>query len=276
MARIRFGVRNMRSKVYPIGYFSIRNEEVESYSLEYDKLDLWNWNKSLNVTVPQIEKRVNYFHIMFIPIFSTSVDWTTRKADGKIYYSNKKCKDRIITKIGKKRFGHWYFNLIPFTALLAFIFFLSESLLVPTIKKSYNRYEKKAELEEYLENLEVSIGEKYYRNTETLKTLDPGHFIEFQYLGIYGNNKEALLPYSIYARVNSINKDRIKLDFLPDQIDQMNLPYNSLLRLFKKENIEQKHSSIDSISMLIPKNIEEVQKLRKNHTKNIVNNIQAN
>tara|TARA_R110001583_G_scaffold124677_1_gene276158 strand:- start:1786 stop:1956 length:171 start_codon:yes stop_codon:yes gene_type:complete len=56
----------------------------------------------------------------------------------------------------------------------------------------------------------------------------------------------------------------------------MNLPYNSLLRLFKKENIEQKHSSIDSISMLIPKNIEEVQKLRKNHTKNIVNNIQAN
>lgn len=63
---------------------------------------------------------------------------------------------------------------------------------------------------------------------------------------------------------------------MPDQIDQMNLPYNSLLRLFKKENIEQKHSSIDSISMLIPKNIEEVQKLRKNHTKNIVNNIQAN
>ncbi|WBX77872.1 hypothetical protein PG911_06355 [Tenacibaculum ovolyticum] len=122
MATIRFGIRNMRVKTYPISYFSITKEEADKYSLEYEKLDLWNSNKNIKVNKYQIEKRVCYFHIMFVPIFSTSIDWTTRKLDGKIYFTNKPCKDKILLKLRKKKFSHWYFNFIPIISFLLILF----------------------------------------------------------------------------------------------------------------------------------------------------------
>lgn len=279
MATIRFGIRNMRVKTYPISYFSITKEEADKYSLEYEKLDLWNSNKNIKVNKYQIEKRVCYFHIMFVPIFSTSVDWTTRKLDGKIYFTNKPCKDKILLKLRKKKFSHWYFNLIPITSFLlilfTFFFFLGSEIISPAIKKSYYKHQAESKLQNNLESTNKLLNQKYTKNKNVLKKIDSTYFIEFQYLNSFGSNKEMLLSFSRYGKINSIRNNKISLDYLPDNIDQVNLPINELKKMFDKEKLENQTSSIDSISDLIPKNIEDAIKLKKRNKKNIVIRIQT-
>ncbi|WBX77871.1 hypothetical protein PG911_06350 [Tenacibaculum ovolyticum] len=84
-----------------------------------------------------------------------------------------------------------------------------------------------------------------------------------------------LLSFSRYGKINSIRNNKISLDYLPDNIDQVNLPINELKKMFDKEKLENQTSSIDSISDLIPKNIEEAIKLKKRNKKNIVIRIQT-
>ncbi len=120
MSSIKFGIRTCRLKVYSCNYFKITDQEIDAFSLQYENLDVWNTYKKVKVDKPQIEKRIRYFHILFIPLFSLEVEWTTRRRDGLLYITNETCLKKIKSTLKRIR-SPWYFNILPILALLSLL-----------------------------------------------------------------------------------------------------------------------------------------------------------
>jgi len=120
---MKLGIRTCRLKVYNCSDFNISDKEVHTFSLKYENLDLWNNYKNVKVQKPQIEKRIRYFHILFIPLFSLGIEWTTRRKDGLLYITNERCLKKINSSLKKIR-SPWYFNILPILAILFLILIL--------------------------------------------------------------------------------------------------------------------------------------------------------
>lgn len=278
MSKLRIGIRNMKTKSYPLSLFSISDNEVEKITTLYNKLDFWNSKKSKELPEAQIEKRANYFHIWYLPIFSTSTDWTLRRQSGEIYSLNKNLKEKVISKVGKKKFAHWYLNIIP-------IVLISQTLVITSVKHFskagqyvnyyYEEFKKENALKENFQDFEEGISENYISHKELLEKSDSNYVIEFQFINALGYGEGIQLPYSLYAKANSTIDNEIELEFLPETVEKLNLSVEELKELFKTEKTEIKTASKDSITMLLPKNIKEVQSLRQKNIRNVIVRIQS-
>lgn len=192
MSRIRFGFRSIFNKKYDINQFDFLVNDLNKYNEAYRGIDLWN-SKEANIKNLQVEKRIEYFHFMYIPVFPVGKVWTLRKEDGKLY-DLESVKYRIEDRLGKSYYPLYTF-LFPILILISIlVFFLSIYG-----KKYYSEYqrdndkkERKAELISELNNTKLPF----------YLVFDKPHF-----------------SANMYQRVDSIVGDVYFMSKLPAQID---------------------------------------------------------
>lgn len=256
MARVIFGIRNVRVKTYTINHFNITNEEAEAFAVKFEEFDFWNSYKTIKVSQPQIEKRVSYFHFSFIPIFSLGTFWTTRKTDGKLYITTERCEVKINSKLKKVK-SPWYayFGLWALASLLVFglLFFSYETFVAPKIS-AYKREKR----------IDAELKQSYNAKINDIKKLSTKSHIEFENSS-FNNNDD-------YGKVLHINNDSITIGYLPKSAKsldykQRNNTYLVDLHLKKYHKLLLAQTiSIDSLISLIPKNYKEYAKLYNNHS----------
>ncbi|MEO9480105.1 MAG: hypothetical protein ABJO28_14490 [Maribacter dokdonensis] len=235
MSKIGFGTRNLRVKTYPISDFDITEDEAESFAIKFDGFDIWNSNKKINIETPQIEKRVKYFHISFIPIFSTGTFWTTRKKDGLLYLTNEKCERKILKKIKKNR-SPFYINLIPILASLFVIGLISYF--------SFGFIQHKIRGNKLTEQLWEKSSSQLIDKINKIKK---GSVIEFEKKG--------------FAKVIKKENDILHLAYLPDNVDEilffsLKNRMKNIPKAFKKYESTLIKKSIDykDLITMVPKN----------------------
>lgn len=243
MSGIRFGLRTVKVKTYELNRFNITKEEAESFAVDYDGFDIWNFDKTLTVKTPQIEKRVKYFHIMFIPFFPTEVHWTTRNKNG-LFKINELCEKKV-KSVYPKSYGPWYSFLAPIICL-AFVFsYFTVDYVNGVIRKN-----------DYADKIE-NDGQRLIKQLDSIST--PFYLILKTPSSYFSKS---------FQRVDSIHNKQFYLSRLPHQIDDtissstLDYSYHALFKKFKLINSEVTQ---DSILSIIPKTIIENSSRNENY-----------
>lgn len=240
MSRIRFGFRTVRVKTYQLNEFNISNGEAESFAVNYDGFDLWNTNKKLTVEIPQIEKRVKYFHIMFVPFFPVETQWTIRNKKG-VFKINQVCELKVKSTYPKS-YAPWYSFLAPIICLLAIVSYFGIEFI-----------QKKSNQSKYTERLK----NEHLELVNELDNIPPPYYIVFEGKYSTGDNfkrVDSIINNSYY--ISSIVNKKSKLKYnSPDYLHH---------REFKTNTLESIIYSKDKLISLIPKNPEGNSKLRRN------------
>lgn len=264
---LRIGIRSIRVKIYPISFFEITNDEAENYAVKYDKYDLWNINKHIDNTEAQIEKRVRYFHFMYIPIISLGVEWTTRKKDGYLYHTTELCEEKIIKKIKKPK-SPWYINLVPYSLLALILFLLIFYLIVPFTAFQIRKHKNDAQLKIDIAAYEQQINDEFEDNILDLYSIDTTCFIEFQsYTRMMFAARRGLFPegsHSSYSKILDFKGNKVLLGFLPDSsLHRSNISVDILRESFTSDSLTLKWMDIKKIERLIPKSHKELIKIKE-------------
>ncbi len=238
MARIRLGFRSIRTKVYIIDNFDFIKDNVDKFSFPYEGLDIWH-NKESDTKTLQVEKRVVYFHFMFIPVFPVEKVWTLRKEDGKLYsLAGSKYK---IENLIKKTYYPWYSFLLPLIIVAVFGTYTLNIYAQRHIRKYQYGNKLKANKEKLISQLD-SMSPPYYLVIQKPR---------------YGAKS--------FKRVDSIKGNIFFTSFLPTKLDTFksyteDYFYHKALKKYKLEN-----STItkDSLISLIPNNPEDNSYLNK-------------
>ncbi|MRX63271.1 hypothetical protein [Maribacter luteus] len=192
MSRLRIGFRSVFKKKYEIELFDFLLENTDEFNIPFTGLDLWNSKKS-DIKVLQVEKRIEYFHFMYIPIFPIGKIWTLRKKDGKLYDINS-VKYKIESRIKKTNYPIYTFSF-PILIFLS----ISTYLLITYGKFYYRDYKSKK-----------SKQEKILVLKEKLNKLNPPFYL------IINQNKS---PSKSFRRVDSIVDEVYYLSKLPKKLD---------------------------------------------------------
>lgn len=225
MSRIRFGFRTVRVKTYELNYFGITQEEAESFAVQYDDFDIWNSNKSLIISPPQIEKRVKYFHIMFVPFFPIETHWTVRNKNG-VFKINAICEKKV-KSTHSKSYGPWYTFLAPILCITALLIFGITDFFSDQIQQYNYSNELTNRRQQLIKELD-SIPTPFY--LVTTKSFKPRKFI----------------------RVDSITKSSLHITNLVYETKDFEFDYN-YHKSFSTDNLESTIVSRDSIISLIPR-----------------------
>jgi len=241
MSRIRFGFRTVRVKTYDLKKFNITKEEAESFAVDYDGFDIWNSDKTLTVEIPQIEKRVKYFHIMFIPFFPVEVHWTTRNKNG-LFNINALCEQKV-KSVYPKSYGPWYSFLAPILLIASILGYG----LVETIGKKVQRNKNANRIENTRQRL-----------VKELDSIATPYYLVIKTSYKYSNS---------FQRVDSIRKNYFYISSLPHQVDtlktgSLDFSYHNFFKRFK---LNSSVISRDSIHSIIPKSIDENSYQNKNY-----------
>ncbi|WP_064967507.1 hypothetical protein [Tenacibaculum ovolyticum] len=240
MPAIRFGFRTVKVKTYKLSKFNISKDEAESFAVEYDGFDLWNTNKSLSVEIPQIEKRVKYFHVMFVPFFPIETQWTIRNKKG-VFKINQVCEQKVIS-VYPKSYAPWYSFLAPIICLLAITLYVGFEI----IQEKISKYKYATEIER-----------KYLKLNKELDSVSPPYYMVFD------------KPYPLkdeFQRVDSIINNTFYISNIKNKKSKLEYDSPDYLhhKEFKTKKIESLIVQKDDLLLLIPKNIEENSNLRNN------------
>lgn len=193
---IRLGVRSSRSKVYKIDKFDFINDKIDKFNSQYTEYDIWH-TRIEKINVPQIEKRVKYFHLMYVPFFPVGTQWTLRKTDGKLY--NISGFERKIEEKIKKQKPQFYYFTFPLILIISLLFYFLPDYYRANINKqeisflktdSYKRNEK-----EYLKSIE-NLDQK-------INLLSENDYVKIRNFGDYFGKKK-------FLKIIEINNDSIK------------------------------------------------------------------
>lgn len=173
--RLVFGFRNVFHKSYEIERFDFINKNLDKFDILYNGFDAWN-NKNSDIKTIRVEKRVEYFHILFIPVFPVNKIWTLRKENG-VLYELESVKYKIENKI-KKDYYPYYTFMLPILFLLSilslFLFLYGERHLSNYRNTEYQK-EKKERLINKLDNSETPfylVLEKKSSYTKNIQRVD--------------------------------------------------------------------------------------------------------
>ncbi len=229
MASIRFGFRTTRVRTYDLRYFNITKDEAESFAVPYDGFDIWNTDKSMTVDKPRIEKRVKYFHIMFIPFFPSGIQWTIRNKNG-LFKVNALCERKIKT-VNPKSYPPWYSFLAPIIAITAFLGYFMVNKIDTQVRRA--NYAKK------IEDTRIQL-------IKELDSVAPPYYMVFDE------------SYNVlnFKRVDSIKNNTFYVTNVVYGFDKYDSNYE-YHNVFTTASLEPKVFSRESILKLIPENRED-------------------
>ncbi|WP_299211314.1 hypothetical protein [uncultured Aquimarina sp.] len=254
------GYRTCRLKAYPLSKFEITDEDAMKSSVKYDQLDPWNsgFLFTKKTESNKIEKRVQYFHIAYIPIFPNKTHWTLRKKDGKLYYATENSIKKIKKYIKKDR-SPWYMYFGPIFITLTLAIFLLNYFLLNPIMHNYK----------YSQTISNRLESTYDEKIKMVNNLDENYFISFKvlkekHIDLY------LRDYSTtsYGKVLRSTRDSIHIGVLNSKekkIKRYDQPY-FIYKTFEENKKELKvlKFSKDHFEKFVPNSYEQLKQLSDN------------